>query len=572
MNEVTTSNEHARAWASGWITAMLSIAAAVAMAFGIWLALGTNDTEPFESPLMLSVARQLERGPWGLYGPFGARNPLVLIHAPLYYHMAAILALPLKSAGLDSITAARLAGRALSLLGLLLTAWSALRIARLDGAPARAGWWAECLIASAPVVGVMPFTVRPDMLGVALQTTGVLLILRALGSNRPGALAVVAGFAAFGLAICIKQHFVGGAVVSLILLLGAWRRRRIPLRLIGGGVLTAVGVVAAVFGIEELYTQGMMSKAIFIAAPATVRVHPTNGMRAAIVLSNIMAGSLSLIALLTCAKLALVASHGRLGQAVAVVGTLIVAVALLMPIVHQLRPSTMDLLVATLTMLACLLLVIPAGIILERRALSGSWIDRALCLFGAAELLIVVPLCRASTGAWVNYAIQGIVFAAILTARSLARAASEARIAWSLIPIGVSALALLGFELKEMYLTFRHLRAERRAVELVLTYLKNPTPNLYFDAGPGRNRVYGRPGLVFDDWLYPVFESEHLAEPRSLWLRRALANGSVRFVITGSDDPVISGLDEPLTSLGYSARFQFTTLYVWEQIRSSRRE
>ena len=165
MNGAAKSSERPRAWICAWAGTAISIGAAVAVAYGIWLGLGTADTEPLESPLMLSVARQLEHGPWSLYGPFGRQNPLVLIHAPLYYHLAAFLAWPLWRAGIDSITAARLAGRAISLFGLVLTGWSAFRIARLDAARRRAGWWAACLIASAPVLGAMPYTVRSDILG-----------------------------------------------------------------------------------------------------------------------------------------------------------------------------------------------------------------------------------------------------------------------------------------------------------------------------------------------------------------------------------------------------------------------
>ena len=134
---------------------------------------------------MLSVARQLVRGPWELYGPFGRQNPLVLIHAPLYYHLAAILAWPLSILGLDPISAARLAGRSLSFVGLGATACSAIRDRSARSSAPRAAWWAVCLIASSPVVGFMPYTVRPDMLGVALQTTGVFLLLKAIESERP---------------------------------------------------------------------------------------------------------------------------------------------------------------------------------------------------------------------------------------------------------------------------------------------------------------------------------------------------------------------------------------------------
>ena len=76
----------------------------------------------------------------------------------------------------------------------------------------------------------------------------------------------------------------------------------------------------------------------------------------------------------------------------------------------------------------CLIIVIPTCALLERRAPFGNRLDAALCLFAAAEIAIVVPLCLASTGAWVNYAIQGIVFAAILTARALARACETVRL------------------------------------------------------------------------------------------------------------------------------------------------
>ncbi len=55
-----------------------------------------------------------------------------------------------------------------------------------------------------------------------------------------------------------------------------------------------------------------------------------------------------------------------------------------------------------------------------------------------------------------------------------------------------------------------------------MSNLPERTSDLYFAADPGRNRQYGRTDLVFDHWLYPVFESVHGAEPRSSWLRSAL--------------------------------------------------
>ena len=119
-------------------------------------------------------------------GRSAGRNPLVLIHAPLYYHLAALMAWPLVPCGVDPVSAALAAGRSLSFLGL------ASRWRPATGWPGSTERLAErvvghALIAASPVVGAIPFTVRPDMLGVALQTTGVLLVFSVLRSERPRA-------------------------------------------------------------------------------------------------------------------------------------------------------------------------------------------------------------------------------------------------------------------------------------------------------------------------------------------------------------------------------------------------
>ena len=85
--------------------------------------------------MILSIARQLVAGPGELYGPFGGRNPLVLIHAPLYYRLAALSAWPIAQTGIHPVIAARLAGRGLSALGLLSTLATAYRLARSGGMP-----------------------------------------------------------------------------------------------------------------------------------------------------------------------------------------------------------------------------------------------------------------------------------------------------------------------------------------------------------------------------------------------------------------------------------------------------
>lgn len=182
MGESTSETRSAEwrkgGWLPAWITAVLALSAV--MVFGFWLVqgLGKRDTEPLESPLILSVARQLVASPSELYGPFGGRNPLVLIHAPLYYRVAALAAWPMTRAGWDPVTAARVAGRSLSVLGLLATLVASYRLARLDDRSRRGvvGSAADRLGAAARGA-----TVRraPDITGVALQTAGVLLVLTA---------------------------------------------------------------------------------------------------------------------------------------------------------------------------------------------------------------------------------------------------------------------------------------------------------------------------------------------------------------------------------------------------------
>ena len=88
VSESQSAGSRFGGWVSVWFTVVLAVSAAITVGFWLFTALGEADTESLESPLMLSVARQLMVGPGELYGPFGGRNPLVLIHAPLYYRVA----------------------------------------------------------------------------------------------------------------------------------------------------------------------------------------------------------------------------------------------------------------------------------------------------------------------------------------------------------------------------------------------------------------------------------------------------------------------------------------------------
>jgi hypothetical protein len=215
MSRSAARSRQVQARTSSWVTVCL---AAGAGSFVAWVAMAISleDIEAVESPLALVVARELERGGGGLYGPFGSQNPLVLIHAPLYYRLAALAALPLWRAGFDPVSAALIGGRLLSAIGFLSTIAAAFGLARVGGLPARAGYWAGLLVAGIPVHGGLALEVRPDILGIGLQTTGILLVLSALNASRVAETRLAAAFACFGIALCVKQHFVMAPLISFL--------------------------------------------------------------------------------------------------------------------------------------------------------------------------------------------------------------------------------------------------------------------------------------------------------------------------------------------------------------------
>ncbi len=90
-------------------------------------------------------------------------------------------------------------------------------------------------------------------------------------------------------------------------------------------------------------------------------------------------------------------------------------------------------------------------------------------------------------------------------------------------------------------------RAEHADVARVLRSTGLPLTAVFFADRPGLNRMNGRLDWVYDDWLYPVFESPKLAEPRARWLRPLLGDpAAVRAVVLESDGPRLDGIPEPL--------------------------
>jgi hypothetical protein len=95
--------------------------------------------------------------------------------------------------------------------------------------------------------------------------------------------------------------------------------------------------------------------------------------------------------------------------------------------------------------------------------------------------------------------------------------------------------------------------------------LRRPSFEIFFVDMPGANRLHGRLDLVYDPWLYPVFESIGLAEPRSIWLAQALSTGPVRVVVSTSDRPSIDGLEGTLSALGYEDPIRVADYFIWKR-------
>jgi len=528
------------------------------------MALGNEDVEALESPLVLAVVRQLVEGPWGLYGPYGGHNPLVLIHAPLYYHLAALAAWPINRVGLDPVPAGLVAGRLLSSLGLVATLVAAFHLARLGGASRWAGWWAALLVAATPVFGGLPFEVRPDMLGVGLQTTGVLLLLAALREDRPRERGLQAAFLCFGLALCVKQHFLVAPAISTVLLMAAWANGRIRSKAIARVLLSALAIVVLCYGVEEWGTAGRMSRSVFVAARSVGRFHPADWYAAGNIFLALIWKSVGMILLAAAAVVRMVSARpGKGRRLLASAGTGLIALIAGLTIVQLfvVRMGLSELIVAGL-ILTMSFMILVCGLT-HRRLLLGSRVDRALWAYCAGELALTAVLCRLSTGAWYNYAIQAVVFGSVVVARALARSFESAPSSRRVLPAALAVLAVPAFAFTDAKEVISKRRDERAVIARLIDYLKRPASELFFADRPGDNRVHGRLDLVYDPWLYPVFESIGLAEPRSAWLARALEAGPVRVVVTTSIGPEIDGIPRTLEELGYRPPARVGPFFVW---------
>jgi hypothetical protein len=496
---------------------------AVALAHALYILipfLTPDDSDNLETPLAMAAAGQLTAGPETLYGPFSRRNPRVLIHAPLYYRLTGLLAWPLVSPTMDAISACMIAGRTISVISFLACLAVTYRLARFAGSPKKAGVWAACLAASTWIATPLAVTVRPDMLGVALQTAGLWLVLRAKDRRPVATASLVVGGAAFGLAICVKQHDVVEALVAAYALAATWRRRRDARGAIGRAAAVGIGIVVADYLFENLVTSGMMGQSVFEVPARMARYSSVSWKNPIGILFDIMMRSLF--------PLTLWAIGAWVGRG------------------H--RPAVA--------------------------------IDRWLKLALLGEVLLIAVIAYNSSGAWVNYGLQAVVLISILAGRALAFAVEGVVSRTNSIGLGVAAVVILGLGLWGVLVTDRKSFANHAMLFEVLNSPRlkgRPRDQIYFVGLPQYNRLFGRLDLAHDEWLYGMFERAAAAEPREYWLRPELTSGSIRVVIVPNDPPfpfpvdppVVPGLSEPLPRLGYDKVNTIGRFQVWERRRSA---
>jgi 4-amino-4-deoxy-L-arabinose transferase-like glycosyltransferase len=505
---------------SGPILLSVALALAAAVYLGYHLGIGTRaeDTNHLETPLALAVARQVTESPRVLYGPFDGTRPLVLIHAPLYYRLGALAAaLPVRL-GADPTLAALAAGRALALLGFGASLLAAAGLAGLglDRGRPWAMAWAALLVASAPVFGSFPVTVRPDTLGVFFQTAGAYLVLRAFEGDARRRL--VAGYALFGLAAATKQHDIVLAGICSLALGWGWWRGRVRLLDLVLAHLVGLAVVGGYYGLEEWLTGGRMSYAAFRLPSEFRKVAPADWAHVIAALVEVGKRSAGLV-LLALAALPLVrAWWARFDRA-----------------------------------------------------------DALLVAMLGAEAAATVALCKGSEGAWYNYAMQAVLLAAVLLARVLGRAAERPLPRWAWAGPVAASLALLGLDARLVRLAAGHRGEERAALAALLAEPRiafERPEGLYFAGFPQHNRMHGRPELAHDEWLYTAFEATGAAEPRRAWLRRALTDGRVSVVVVpevgGLTADNLPGLGASLPELGYRPLVTRGRYRAWVRSSSSR--
>src|SRR5262249_47262261 len=160
------------------------------------------------------------------------------------------------------------------------------------------------LVAASPVLAGQPFAVRPDMVGVALQTWGVALALGPLteaesGSGRRLALAS----ALFGTSVCVKQHLLAGWAVSVAMAVWGRLRGRPVFPALAWLIVPGAAIAGLVYGAEWLATGGRVWEATVVVASRVGRVHPASWGSVKILFMGVVGRSAGTLAVLASAGL-----------------------------------------------------------------------------------------------------------------------------------------------------------------------------------------------------------------------------------------------------------------------------
>ena len=307
-------------------------------------------------------------------------------------------------------------------------------------------------------------------------------------------------------------------------------------------------------------TAGRVWEAAFVAAANVGRVHPGGWLHVGTVVAAMAGKSAGLAALAVAAPVAVRPWSRRWVPAAA--GLLALPVALLAITQIALPRLWVTGMLAALA-LAGLVVGLPLCAMPTRTIAGNARIDPALGAYCAVEFVLAVVLCRSSSGAWINYGIPAVVFAAALTSRSLARAVDVIAPPWLWLPTVASA-AVLASALMDAKVEVTRRRIERANLAGMFSATRLPSAAFFFADRPGLNRMSGRLEWVFDDWLYPAFESRKLAEPRGRWLRPVLGPpAGARAIVLETDSPRVDGVAEPLPTLGFRPAGRFGPFRVW---------
>ncbi|HLH28481.1 MAG TPA: hypothetical protein VKW77_06170, partial [Acidimicrobiales bacterium] len=301
-------------------------------------------------------------------------------------------------------------------------------------------------------------------------------------------------------------------------------------------------------------------EAAFMAAAQVGRVHPGDWLHVGTVIAAIVGKNAGLAApAIAGAAGERIWSRGR----VAIGASSLVGAIMLLAAAQLVRPVPRIAGLLTAAALAALLIALTGWLRPLRTSKGDGEIDAALGLYCGAEVVVLVVLCRSSSGAWINYGIPAVVFASVLAARSLARAAEARPRGWPVIA-ALASTAVLASVLMDAKVETSRRRAEHAELARLVAATGLPPSSVFFADRPGLNRMSGRLEWVYDDWLYPAFESLKLAEPRARWLPPAQGPRSeVRALVLEPDGDRLDGLSEPLSALGFRPGGRFGPFRVW---------